>query len=126
MADIKKIALLIATSLAELTREELETLLIELKETYGLKPTQPEVIEIINSIVPEEKAYVKISLDDVGTKKLQLVKVWNHLTNLDLTDSKKVIDSTPVILKENISKEEAQMIKNEFETVSPGVILTII
>lgn len=69
----------------------------------------------------EEKTSFNVVLKDVGSQKIQVIKVVREVTNLGLKEAKDFVDSVPKVLKENVSKEEAESIKAKFAEVGATV-----
>jgi large subunit ribosomal protein L7/L12 len=63
----------------------------------------------------EEKSEYTVVLKDIGSKKIQVIKVVREVTSLGLKEAKDLVDSAPGTLKEAISKEEAETIKTKLE-----------
>jgi len=116
MVDEKKIEKL-GRELMDLSTEESLALKNHLADKYGLKESQPIITTAPTEIIKkEEKTTFDVILINSGGTSLQVVKEWNHITNLGLKPSKEMIDSPkPVTLKKGISKEEAESIKERLE-----------
>ena len=67
------------------------------------------------AVVEEEKIEFDVQLKTAGEKKIQVIKVVRALTGLGLKEAKDLVDSAPSLVKEKISKEEAEKIKKELE-----------
>ena len=65
--------------------------------------------------VEEEQTEFDVQLKVVGEKKIQVIKVVRAVTGLGLKEAKDLVDSAPSLVKEKISKEEAEKIKKELE-----------
>lgn len=63
----------------------------------------------------EEKTEFTASLKAVGDKKIQVIKALREVTNLGLKEAKDLVDSAPSVIKEAVSKEEAERIKAKLE-----------
>lgn len=63
----------------------------------------------------EEKTEFTVVLQDIGGKKIQVIKAVREVTSLGLKEAKEVVDSAPSNVKENVSKEEAEAIKAKLE-----------
>jgi large subunit ribosomal protein L7/L12 len=70
---------------------------------------------------PEEKTTFTIVLKGVGEKKIQVIKTVRAVTNLGLKEAKALVDGAPGIVKEGVTKEEAQKIKTELEQAGASV-----
>jgi large subunit ribosomal protein L7/L12 len=65
--------------------------------------------------VAEEKTEFDISLDDAGSERVKVIKVVREITGLGLKEAKDIVDSAPKVLKEAVSKEEAEDFKKKLE-----------
>jgi large subunit ribosomal protein L7/L12 len=63
----------------------------------------------------EEKTEFSVVLKAGGAKKIQVIKVVREITSLGLKEAKDAVDSAPSVLKEGISKAEAEEIKKKLE-----------
>jgi len=63
----------------------------------------------------EEKTEFDVVLKDAGPKKIQVIKVVREVTNLGLKEAKDLVDGAPSVVKEGVSKEEANQIKAKLE-----------
>jgi len=70
----------------------------------------------------EEKTEFDVMLEEVpAPKKIAILKVVRSLTALGLKEAKELVESAPKIIKDNISKEEAEEIKNKLEEAGAKV-----
>jgi len=65
--------------------------------------------------VVEEKTEFAVVLKDGGAKKIQVIKVVREVTSLGLKEAKDAVDGVPSIIKEGISKAEAEELKKKLE-----------
>jgi large subunit ribosomal protein L7/L12 len=63
----------------------------------------------------EEKTEFAVVLKTGGAKKIQVIKVVREITSLGLKEAKDAVDNAPSVLKEGISKAEAEEIKKKLE-----------
>jgi len=63
----------------------------------------------------EEKTKFDVILKDAGAKKIQVIKEVRALTNLGLKEAKDLVDGAPKLLKEGVTKEEADKVKEKIE-----------
>jgi large subunit ribosomal protein L7/L12 len=69
----------------------------------------------------EEQSEFTVTLVSVGDKKIQVLKELRAVTQLGLKEAKDIIDKTPSVVKENVSKEDAAKIKAKLEEVGAKV-----
>jgi len=114
MADLKKFA----EELVNLSVKEVSELAKILKDEYGIEPAAAAVAvagPAAGGAAPAaaEKTTFDVILKNAGGQKLQIVKLVKDITGLGLKEAKAVVDAAPGPVKEGISKEEAETIKNQ-------------
>src|SRR6056297_649594 len=110
MADLKALA----EELVNLTVKDVNELADILKEEYGIEPEAEG---------EAEKTEFDVVLKSPGGAKLQIVKLVKELTGLGLKEAKEVVDSSPKAIKEGVSKEEAESLKQQLEEAGAEVEL---
>ncbi|MBA3585924.1 MAG: 50S ribosomal protein L7/L12, partial [Gemmatimonadetes bacterium] len=63
----------------------------------------------------EEQTEFNVVLKEAGAKKIQVIKVVREITSLGLKEAKDAVDNAPTVVKEGISKAEAEEIKKRLE-----------
>ena len=71
----------------------------------------------------EEKTEFDVELTEVGSEKIKVIKAVREVTGLGLKEAKEVVDNAPKVLKEQVSKEEAEEIKTKLSEVGATVTL---
>jgi large subunit ribosomal protein L7/L12 len=71
----------------------------------------------------EEKTEFNVELTDVGPNKVKVIKVVREATGLGLKEAKDLVDAAPKMLKEGVSKAEADDIKAKLEAEGAKVTL---
>ena len=108
MADVKAIA----KELVELTVKEVNELKQILKDEYGIEPAAAAVAVAAGPAaaapVVEEKTSFDVVLKAAGANKLAIVKLVKELTGLGLKEAKDLVDAAPSVIKEGVSKDEAE------------------
>ena len=69
----------------------------------------------------EEKTEFSVTLTEVGTNKINVIKVVREVTSLGLKEAKDLVESAPKSIKEGVNKDEAAAIKKKFEEVGAKV-----
>jgi len=69
----------------------------------------------------EEKTEFTVTLTEVGTNKINVIKVVREVTSLGLKEAKDLVEAAPKPVKEAVSKDEAATIKKKFEDVGAKV-----
>ena len=69
----------------------------------------------------EEKTDFTVTLTEVGTNKINVIKVVREITALGLKEAKDLVEGAPKPIKEGVTKDEAAAIKKKFEEVGAKV-----
>ena len=69
----------------------------------------------------EEKTEFTATLTEVGTNKINVIKVVREVTSLGLKEAKDLVEGAPKPIKEGVPKDEAAAIKKKFEDVGAKV-----
>jgi large subunit ribosomal protein L7/L12 len=69
----------------------------------------------------EEKTEFNVVLTEIGTNKINVIKVVREVTSLGLKEAKDLVESAPKPVKEGVNKDEAAAIKKKFEEVGAKV-----
>lgn len=72
------------------------------------------------SVVAEEQTEFTVSIKEAGEKKLQVIKEVRSITSLGLKEAKDLVEAGGVV-KEDITKDEAQEIKTKLEAAGATV-----
>ena len=102
---------------------ELNDLVKACEEEFGVSAAAGVVVAAGPAEEVEEKTEFDVELTDVGANKVKVIKVVRELTGLGLKEAKAVVDEAPKMIKEAVSKEEANMIKEKLE--AEGAKITI-
>ncbi len=116
----------IADSLSELTVMEAANLVKMLEEKWGVSAAAPVAVAAMpgaagGEAAGEEKTEFDVELTAVGPKKINVIKVVRELTSLGLKEAKEVVEAAPKVVKEGVTKEEAEEIKKKFEEAGATV-----
>ena len=104
----------------EMTVLELNTLVKELEEHYGVSAAAAAVpmagvAGAGEAQEAEEQTEFDVQLTSFGDKKIAVIKVVREVTSLGLKEAKDLVESAPVAVKEAVSKEEAEEVKGKLE-----------
>lgn len=107
---------------------ELSELVKEFEEKFGVSAAPVMVAGAAvaaggAAAAAEEKTEFNIVLVDSGDKKINVIKVVRALTGLGLKEAKDAVEGTPSVLKEGVSKDEAEAAKKELEEAGAKVEL---
>lgn len=111
MSELSKIV----DQLSKLTLLEAAELTKLLEDKWGVLPMQnvavPSGSANNDQSTSSKKDSFKVVIKSIGDKKIAVIKAIKEITNLTLKDAKNIIDSLPGIVKENVSKKDAEKYK---------------
>ena len=109
-------------SLKEMSLLEIKELVDAMKEEFGVDPSAVAVAAPVAGGATEDEgsATVSVVIADGGAAKVNVIKVVREITGLGLKESKDIVDQNGVV-KENISKDEANEIKAKLEEAGATV-----
>ena len=113
-------------AIKELSVLELNDLVKACEEEFGVSAAAGVVVAAGPAAAAEEaeeKTEFDVELTDVGAQKVKVIKVVREATGLGLKEAKDLVDSAPKVLKEAVSKEEADSLKAKLEEVGAKVEL---
>ncbi|HIS46407.1 MAG TPA: 50S ribosomal protein L7/L12 [Candidatus Scybalocola faecigallinarum] len=112
-------------AIKELSVLELNELVKACEEEFGVSAAAGVVVAAAGDAgaAAEEKTEFDVELTEVGPNKVKVIKVVRDLTGLGLKEAKEAVDGAPKVIKEAVSKEEAEDIKAKFE--AEGAKVTI-
>ncbi len=126
MADLKALA----EQLVGLTVKEVNELKDILKDDHGIEPAAAAVAIAAPAGgggdaegAAEEKTEFDIVLNSAGAAKLKVVKEVKTILGVGLKEAKDLVDGAPSVLKEGVSKDEAEKIKADLEAAGAQVEL---
>ena len=109
-----------------LTVLELNDLVKACEEEFGVSAAAGVVVAAAGGDAAgaaEEKTEFDVELTEVGAQKVKVIKAVKDATGLGLKEAKEVVDGAPKVVKEGISKEEAEALKKQLEEVGATVTL---
>ncbi len=105
---------------------ELSELVKEFEEKFGVS-AQPTVVAggavAGDAAAAEEQTEFNVVLKDAGAKKINVIKVIRALTGLGLKEAKAMAEEAGAVVKEGVSKEDAEAAKAELEGAGATVEL---
>ena len=104
---------------------ELNELVKALEEEFGVSAAAVAVAGPAagGAAAAEEKTEFDVELTEVGPNKVKVIKVVREVTGLGLKEAKEVVDGAPKVLKEGVSKEEAEDIQKKLDAEGAKVTL---
>ena len=109
-----------------LTILELNDLVKAIEEEFGVSAA-PVAVAVAGGAAggaaAEEKTEFDVELTNFGAKKLDVIKAVRELTGLGLKEAKDLVEGAPKVLKEGVSKEEAESIKAKLSEAGAEVTI---
>lgn len=106
---------------------ELNELVKACEEEFGVSAAAGVVVAAAGAgdgaAVAEEKTEFDVELTEIGPNKVKVIKAVKDATGLGLKEAKDVVDNAPKVVKEGVSKEEAETLKAALE--EQGAVVTI-
>ncbi len=104
---------------------ELNELVKTLEKEFGVSAAvqmaAPAAAPAAAAAPVEEQTEFTVVLKEIGATKINVIKAMREFTTLGLKESKDLVESAPVNVKEGVSKEEAQNIKQKLEAAGAVV-----
>ena len=95
---------------------ELNDLVKACEEEFGVSAAAGVVVAAAaGAVEEEEKTEFDVELTEIGPNKVKVIKVVRDLTGLGLKEAKELVDGAPKMVKEAVSKAEAEEIKAKLE-----------
>ena len=103
---------------------ELAELVHEIEDAFGVSAAAAVAAPVAAAgPVAEEKTEFDVVLTDFGAEKIKVIKEVRGITGLGLAEAKAKVEGIPAVIKEQVSKEEAETIKKQLEDVGAKVEL---
>ena len=97
----------------------------KLKEKYNITAAAPVMGGMMMAPgageAAEEQTEFDVILKEAGGQKIKVIKEVRALTDLGLKEAKELVDSAPKAIKEGVSKEDAEKIREQMEAVGAVV-----
>jgi large subunit ribosomal protein L7/L12 len=120
----------ILDGIKELSLLEASQLVKALEEAFGVSAAAAAPVVVAGAggggaaaAPAEEKTEFTVVLTNVGSNKINTIKVVREVTSLGLKEAKDLVDGAPKTLKEGVSKDEAEAIKKKFADAGAAVEL---
>ena len=104
---------------------ELNDLVKACEEEFGVSAAAGVVVAAAadGGAAAEEKDEFDVELVSAGASKVKVIKVVREITGLGLKEAKELVDGAPKVVKEGVSKAEAEEIKAKLEEAGASVTL---
>jgi len=109
-------------TIEKMTVLELSELVKALEDKFGVSAAAPVAVAAMPAAgaaaggeAAAEQTEFDVVLKDPGASKIKIIKIVREATGLGLKDAKAVVDSAPKAVKEKLSKEDAEKLKEQLE-----------
>ncbi|MDR2817448.1 MAG: 50S ribosomal protein L7/L12 [Oscillospiraceae bacterium] len=107
-----------------LTVLDLSALVKALEAEFGVSAAAPVAVAAAPAAaVVEEQTAFNVTLAAVGENKMGVIKLVKEITGLGLKEAKEIVDDTPKVLKEGVSKADAEAMKAKLEEIGAKIEL---
>lgn len=113
----------IIASLKEATIMDLADLVSAIEEEFGVSAAAPVAAAGVAGGAEAAKTEFDVELTSAGSAKVQAIKAVREATGLGLKEAKGLVDDAPSIVKEGLSEDEANELKEKLEAA--GAVVTI-
>ncbi|WP_409021534.1 50S ribosomal protein L7/L12 [Dellaglioa sp. P0083] len=114
----------IIADLKEASILDLNDLVKAIEEEFGVSAAAPVAAAGAGAgEAAAEKSEFTVELTEAGDQKVKAIKAVREITGLGLKDAKGLVDNIPSVIKEGISKDEAEAMKASLEEV--GAVVTL-
>ena len=119
----------IVEQVSKMSLLEVAELVKALEDKFGVSAAAPVAVAAAapaaaDGAAEEEKTEFKVTLKDVGSEKIKVIKALRSVTSLSLKDAKELSESAPAVVEEAASKEDAKKIKEALEAAGAKVELS--
>ncbi|MBL0847849.1 50S ribosomal protein L7/L12 [Mammaliicoccus fleurettii] len=112
----------IIEAIKEMSVLELNDLVKAIEEEFGVTAAAPVAAAgAAGGDAAAEQTEFDVELTSAGDSKIKVVKAVKEVTGLGLKEAKEIVDNAPKVVKEGLSKEDAEALKEKLEEVGASV-----
>ncbi|HXK00549.1 MAG TPA: 50S ribosomal protein L7/L12 [Buchnera sp. (in: enterobacteria)] len=113
----------ILEAIAEMSVKNVVELVSAMEKKFGVSATAINSNTTIGQNIEstEEKTEFNVFLKNIGSNKISVIKAVRSATGLGLKEAKDLVESAPILIKENINKEESESLKKTLENAGAEV-----
>ena len=116
----------IVDGVAAMSLMEVMDLVKAIEEKFGVSAAAPVMMAAgpaAGAAAAEEQTEFNVVLASAGSNKVGAIKAVRAITGLGLKEAKDMVESAPAVVKEGVSKDEAEKFKKELEEAGATVEL---
>ncbi len=117
-------------SIEKMTVLELAELVKALEDKFGVSASMPVMMGAApvegtggEENKQEEKTSFSVEITEAGGQKIQVIKALREITSLGLKEAKDLVDAVPKVVKDGVSKADAEDIKKKLEEAGAKVVI---
>lgn len=115
-------------ALEKLNVVQLNNVVKYMEQVYGISAAAPVAVAAApaggeGGAAAEEKTSFNVEVTEAGGQKIAVIKVVREITGLALGDAKAAVDAAPKVIKEGVSKADAEEMKKKLEEAGAKVTL---
>ena len=105
---------------------EVAELVKALENKFGVSAAAPVAAAAAPAaaVAEEEKSEFKVTLKDIGSEKIKVIKALRAVTSLTLKEAKDLAESAPAVVSESAAKDDAKKMKDTLEAAGAKVELS--
>ena len=114
----------IIEAIESMTVLELSELVKALEEKFGVSAAAPVAVAAAapaEAAAAAEQTEFDVILANAGASKINVIKVVREVTGLGLKEAKELVDGAPKALKEKVSKDDAESLKEKLEAAGATI-----
>lgn len=117
----------IVSEIEKMSVLDLSELVKVLEEKFGVSAAAPVMMGAMPAAgaaeAAEEKTEFDVELTAAGSQKINVIKAVREITGLGLKEAKDLVDGAPKVVKEKVTKEQAEEFKKKLEEAGATVAL---
>jgi large subunit ribosomal protein L7/L12 len=105
----------IVESIETMSVLDLNELVKLLEKKFGVSAAAVATAAPVAAAASDEKSTVALHLASAGEQKIAVIKVVKEALNLGLKEAKDMVDGAPILVKDAMKKEDADVLKKKIE-----------
>lgn len=105
----------ILDAVADMSVMDIVELISMMEEKFGVSAAAAVAVAAGPAAAAEEQTEFDVLLKEIGANKVAVIKAVRSATGLGLKEAKDLVESAPVVLKEGVSKDDAEALKKSLE-----------
>lgn len=111
----------ILNAVAEMSVMDVVELISMMEEKFGVSAAAAVAVAAGPAEAAEEKTEFDVVLTAAGGNKVAAIKAVRGATGLGLKEAKDLVESAPAVIKEGVSKDDAEALKKALEEAGASV-----